>query len=146
MQTNQFQFQAMVGQRLIQWGGLSTGLGAILMTWGSSFRRGIGSQFIGWGIIDALIGWFGLRSSRKQAAQPDAHTKEAQSRARTYLRRVLAINTGLDVLYVSGGLWLAGTQGKRDRFWRGAGIGIVIQGAFLFVFDLMHVLLLQDTD
>lgn len=144
--TDHVQFQMMVGRRLMQWGGLSAGLGAVLMIWGSPWWRGVGSQFAGWGVIDALIGWFGLRSGRKKAAQPDAHTPEAQRKARANLRRVLAVNTGLDVLYIAGGVWLSKTKGKEDRFWRGAGLGIVIQGGFLFVFDLIHALLLRDTD
>ena len=144
--TDHVQFQVMLGKRLIQWGGLSTGLGAVLMTWGSSFLRGVGSQFAGWGIINALIGWFGVRSARKMAAQPDAHTPKTQSEARANLRRVLAVNTGLDVLYIAGGAWLSKTIDEEDQFWRGAGVGIVIQGGFLFVFDLIHALLLRDTD
>jgi hypothetical protein len=138
------QFQGMLGKRLIRWGGLSIGLGAVLMMRKSPFWRGVGSQFAGWGAIDALIGWFGVRDSRKKAARPDAHTPEAQSKARGNLRRILAINTGLDVLYVTGGLWLSSREGRKNRFWQGAGLGIVVQGGFLFVFDLIHTLLLRE--
>ncbi len=144
IRTDIHQFQGMVGKRLLQWGGLSTGMGAVLMTWGSSFWRGVGSQFAGWGVIDALIGWFGLRSGQKQATQPEAHKPASQSEASRKLQRVLAINTGLDVLYVTAGLWLSGTKGKKNPFWRGAGIGIVVQGGFLFAFDLIHTLLLRE--
>lgn len=140
------QFQVMLGKRLMQWGGLSTGLGAVLMMWGSRFWRGLGSQFAGWGLVNALIGWFGLRSGRKKAAEPDAHTRERQLKERKNLRRILAVNTGLDVLYMIGGLWLSNTKGEEERFWEGTGIGITIQGGFLFVFDLIHALLLVDTD
>jgi hypothetical protein len=48
------------------------------------------------------------------------------------------------VLYVLGGLWLARTKGEDDEFWRGSGWGIVVQGAFLFVFDLIHARQLRD--
>ena len=54
------------------------------------------------------------------------------------LRRLLWINAGLDVLYVAGGLLLAFTLGRRSPFAAGSGWGIVLQGAFLFGFDLLH--------
>ena len=146
IRNDSIQFQVILGKRLIHWGGLSTGMGAVLIMWGSSFWRGVGSQFAGWGIIDALIGWIGVRSARKNAAQPDAHTEVAQSKARKNLRRILVVNSGLDILYMIGGLRLSNKKGEEDRFWQGVGIGITIQGVFLFVFDLIHTLLLVDVD
>jgi hypothetical protein len=62
------------------------------------------------------------------------------------LRRLLLINTGLDVLYVVGGAVLALTLGVGDPTWRGHGWGIVVQGAFLFVFDLFHAQQVPRTD
>ena len=146
IRNDNIQFQVILGKRLIQWGGLSTGVGAVLMMWGSSFWRGVGSQFVRWGIIDALIGGLGVRSAHKNAVQPNAHTEAAQSKARKNLRRFLAVNTGLDILYMIGGLRLSKTKGKEDRFWQGAGTGITLQGGFLFGFDLIHTLLLVDTE
>lgn len=137
-----YQFQVGLGKRLIQWGSLSAGLGVVTAVLGSPFWRGLGIQFAGWGIIDALIGWLGLRSGRRKAAEPGAHSPEIQAKERTNSRRVLAINTGLDVLYVGGGIKLAHTKGRDHRFWRGTGIGIAIQGGFLLLFDLAHIPLL----
>ena len=97
---------------------------------------------MGWGVIDALIAAFGLRGARTKADTPDAHTPERQTRERTTLRRILWINFGLDVGYITGGAAL--TQDKHDRFLRGVGWGIVVQGSFLFVFDLLHALLLRE--
>jgi hypothetical protein len=144
--TDIFQFQAMLGKRLVQWGGLSSGLGGVFMMWGSRFWGGVGSQFAGWGLVDALLGWFGLRSSREKAAESDAHAQETQLKERKNLLRILAVNSGLDIVYIIGGMWLSNTKGKEDRFWQGTGIGITIQGGFLLVFDLIHTLLLIDTD
>ena len=39
---------------------------------------------------------------------------------------------------MAGGVWLARSKGRDDANWRGQGWGIVVQGAFLFVFDLVH--------
>ncbi|MBN1486484.1 MAG: hypothetical protein JW981_02505 [Anaerolineae bacterium] len=60
------------------------------------------------------------------------------------MRRILSVNTGLDVLYVGGGLLVAKSKGRDDDVWRGAGSGIVVQGAFLFFFDLFHAWQLRD--
>ena len=54
------------------------------------------------------------------------------------LRRLLLVNAALDVLYVAGGVTLAVRRGKDDPYWRGVGLGIVVQGGFLLGFDLWH--------
>ena len=41
---------------------------------------------------------------------------------------------------MAGGVWLARTKGREDAGWRGQGWGIVVQGAFLFLFDLYHAM------
>ena len=64
------------------------------------------------------------------------------------LRRLLWLNAALDVGYVAGGWWFAhrfnGAQGERDRSVRGHGYGIILQGAFLFLFDVIHALRLPS--
>jgi hypothetical protein len=87
-----------------------------------------------------------LRQTHRKAASLDAHTPEQQAEARRALSRVLWINTGLDVGYVAGGVALATTKGRRGanrHFWQGTGWGIVLQGGFLLLFDLIHALLLR---
>jgi hypothetical protein len=141
--TDIWQFQSSLSRRLIRWSAGSIVTGAAMLLNPDRRWRGAGAQFIGWGAVDALIAWLGLRSTREKAAAPDAHDRETQQQARTTLRRVLWINTGLDVGYVSAGVVLAKTQGRSDRFWFGSGLGIVVQGGFLLLFDLIHALLLQ---
>ena len=55
-----------------------------------------------------------------------------------FIRKILWINFGLDMLYILGGVWMI-LSWRRD-FWQGTGWGIVFQGAFLFLFDLYHAL------
>ena len=69
------------------------------------------------------------------------YTAEEQSKDTRMLRRVLWVNTGLDVLYIAGGLKLMRTRGRTDERSKGHGAGIVVQGAFLFIFDLIHAVL-----
>jgi hypothetical protein len=68
----------------------------------------------------------------------DAAVDAARSARR--LSRLLWFNALLDVGYMAGGAWLVRTKGRTDPAWRGHGWGIVVQGAFLFVFDLAHAL------
>ena len=53
------------------------------------------------------------------------------------------VNTGLDVLYVLGGWRAMRGRGSADTRWRGRGLGIVLQGGFLFFFDLLNALALR---
>jgi hypothetical protein len=143
--TDIWQFQAALSRRLLAWGALSMGAGVVLALIPDRVWQGIGAQCAGWGMIDAVIAGLGLRQTHKRAADPDEHRPEAQVEARDTLKRVLWINTGLDIGYVAGGIVLAATKGRKgrnSRFWRGSGWGIVLQGGFLLVFDLIHALLI----
>ena len=60
------------------------------------------------------------------------------------MRKLLWINNALDVVYVAGGTALIILYGNGSVFWRGTGWGIVVQGAFLFAFDLYHALRVPD--
>jgi len=130
-------FQDALTRRLLLWSTLSLVAGAILLLAGDAFWRGFGLQAVAWGAIDAGIALFGRRAAQKRqaSAQPGAETTAREARN---LRRFLWINTGLDVLYVAGGLFLVSTLGRSDPFAAGTGWGIVLQGGFLFVFDLLH--------
>lgn len=138
---NIWQFQIMLSQRLLRWAGISIGLG-LLMRFGGSFWRGVGSQFAGWGLVNALIAFGGRVMAQERAAGydnpgvPEVLNKESNS-----LQRLLWINAGLDVLYMLGGGWLI-RRDKGDGRRKGMGLGVIIQGAFLFVFDIVHALML----
>jgi hypothetical protein len=134
------------------WATGSVAVGAVLAIVGRAVDapvvRGFARQQIGWGAIDGAIAAFGAARSRGQ--QPDSlalvgphdgPTPADAERARK-LERVLAINTGLDVVYVSSGIALAGAAEPlarrmgRDRYELvGDGLGIVVQGGFLLALD-----------
>ena len=86
-------------------------------------------------------GWSALQAGLADPTKPAHLLREERN-----LRRLLLINTGLDVLYVAGGVALALTLGASNPTWRGHGWGIVVQGAFLFAFDLIHVRRVPRTD
>jgi len=137
------QFQMGLSGRLMRWAGFSVGTGIALVATGDRFKRGVGTQCIGWGVIDGLLAFLGAQYASRKMAEPDSHTQGEQARARRNLRRILSVNTGLDVPYIIGGLWLVRHKGDEDAFWQGTGWGIVGQGAFLLIFDLIHALKLK---
>lgn len=125
-------YQQILTRRLIQWALLSLGIGGLLVG-GSRFWRGVGGQFIGWALVNLGIAYFGVTTSEnRRVALPDQLAPEVLEREAHDLRRLLWINTALDLLYVAGGRWLI-RRGKPGTGW-----GIVVQGAFLFLFDLLH--------
>jgi len=142
-----WEFQARLARRLMAWGVASIAAGAVFILYKDKFWRGLGQQFFLWGLIDALIAWFGGRGSQQRLAKFSADpagllaATQAGKDARR-LQNLLAINTALDVLYVFGGAAVLRRRGAVDRYWRGAGLGIIIQGAFLYLFDLIHALLI----
>lgn len=140
---NIWQFNDQLAQRLLSWNVINAVAGALLwVVSGSAYRRGIGSQAVGWAIINIGIAVAGQRMTRQRFAKlatpfdPDIVGRETDN-----LRRILWVNTAImDPLYVIGGWWLARTRGTDNHRWRGIGHGIMIQGLLLLVFDLIHVL------
>jgi hypothetical protein len=124
-------FTNTIAQRLFLWGALSTSGGVLLQFSRKPFWIGVGQQAIGWGLIDALIALVAGRSS-------------AKSLSGKTLRRMLLFNAALDVLYILGGFVFARTKGATDEKLRGQGWGIVLQGLFLFKFDLIHGLFVPN--
>lgn len=96
-------------------GSVAVGAGCSL----SSRTRGFGRQTAAWGLIDGAIAYAGVRGRRRKGPTDPVR-----------LRRVLLVNAGLDVGYVAVGVRLL--QGSR---FRGDGLAVLVQGAFLLVLD-----------
>lgn len=141
------QFQASLTQRLLGWSGLSIASGLILAFLPKRFWRGMGHQFLGWGLVDgviALLGMGGMQRRRQKRVSYPVAAEELDSEART-MATILAVNSGLDILYVAGGAQTISKKGADDDYWRGAGWGIILQGGFLLIFDLIHYFILRQT-
>jgi hypothetical protein len=125
--------------RLALWGAGSVLLGTLLLVWlawrrtAAPLLRHFAIQSAAWGAVDLGIcawGWRGLGLRNFAGAQQ--------------LVNVLWLNLGLDVGYCMLGITLA------LACWRlgpkpggmGAGMGIVVQGLALFLFDLRLILLI----
>jgi hypothetical protein len=141
---NIWEFQSILSRRLLFWSIISIFGGLILQFPRNRLSNGIGVQFSAWGLIDAIIAIFGDRAAKQRATSlPDPLAKDIVDRESHKLYKILLVNTCLDIGYMLGGSALSLTKGKSDPGWRGHGIGIIIQGAFLFFFDLVHMLLIR---
>ena len=132
-------FQEKLTRRLSWGAGISILLGLGMFLFQTSFWNGIAFQFLGWALIDLLIALAGGSAARKRKSRlgPEGSAAAAPGEARS-LGRILWINTALDVVYMLGGVLLAVLPGSSNPLWLGTGIGILLQGAFLFFFDWFH--------
>lgn len=71
-----------------------------------------------WGLIDGIIGWANLLTLSVEL---------------DFLRKVLMVNSGLDLVYILTGIILAT---RKQPLLKGFGWAVLVQGAFLLVFDL----------
>ena len=134
-----WRFQQRLTGMLLGWAAASIGVGLALRRGGDALPRGVGEQYVGWGVINALIALIGRQGASRQRS---AALSDAAAQKRT-LSRLWWVNTGLDVLYVLGGWRVMRGRGAADAHWRGRGLGIVLQGGFLFFFDLLNALALR---
>ncbi|HSH02911.1 MAG TPA: hypothetical protein VLL52_10365 [Anaerolineae bacterium] len=135
---NIWKFQSLISRRLLMWAVTSIIIGWRWLRQPHPFRRGLGLHFTTWGLIDALIALGGARAAHKRRQHPQALSPQTLRRETKKLRRLLWLNAGLDVGYIYGGWHLWRSRGATDAHWRGQGIGIIIQGAFLLIFDCWH--------
>lgn len=136
-------FQRKLTRRLFAWSSVSISSG-VLMQWRiDPLWKGLGIQFVAWGMVDALIALVGSLSTQKRMDNVDQKNPYQQEilEARK-LCRLLWINTFLDILYMAGGLALIKKRERKDRYWIVQGWGIFLQGGFLYIFDLIHVLIM----
>jgi len=91
-----------------------------------------------WNGVNLGIAAAGYWSATHAGASPDAYTA---LREHYGFEKILLLNAGLDVGYMAGGFYLmerAKNTTKRPERLRGYGKSIVVQGAFLFAFDVAN--------
>ena len=131
-------FENLLSRRLFLWAGTSilSGMGMILF--GGTFWQSFGIQALVWGAIDAIIAWLGLRRVEKRLGKPSKIQLEEKEASK--IRKLLWFNSALDVVYIAAGAGILYFRGQEGAFWRGTGWGVIIQGAFLYLFDIWHAL------
>ena len=130
-----YPLQICISYHLLIWSALSI-VGGALLLFASPFWRGVGLQGLVWGAIDAAIAGFGLLSLRRKRNRPDAEDPQTLLIETRNLHRLLLINAGLDVLYTVVGIFIL--TRFVSEFARGNGVGVVVQGTFLLLFDLFY--------
>jgi hypothetical protein len=128
-----------ISRRLLVWSGLSIVTGLLFILLGGAFWQGVGIQSSAWGAVDGIIALVGKRVAERRRSARDGQAKDRSNEQEAHrLARLLRVNAGLDVVYVSTGVGMAIWPGASRSKWRGHGWGVIVQGAFLLIFDLAH--------
>lgn len=123
------------------WATANLGAGALVR---SGAERGseawyFGNMTMGWSAINLGIAVPGLLALRKEARSPLDIPGTFKAQRRT--EALYLINTGVDLGYMGLGLWMQErglrTTGEDGARLRGFGNAILVQGAFLFAYDLV---------
>lgn len=134
-----WKFQRLVLKRLVIWVGISIALGLSFLLFRNEYWNGMAIQFIAWAVVNLAIAFFGKRSLDRRYASLKKAERQAQAETeRTKLVRSLWTNTILDAFYIVGGRLVMIFLGRNSSWWLGMGLGIILQGSFLFFFDLIH--------
>ena len=89
-----------------------------------------------WNTVNMGLGIAGLLSERKSRKMLDF--TEAQKK----VERIFLFNSGLDLLYIGGGVAMLQTKNaKNPERMRGYGNALILQGSFLLVFDAVEYFL-----
>lgn len=115
------------------WSVLSMGAGAYQLFSPNPLIKAMGMQNLIWGMVDGGIALYGSH----QLSNTDWSSKNLQQE-REKFRKILLINTLLDVGYLALGFGLANAANAK---WHGHGQGILIQGGFLLLFDGINYVL-----
>lgn len=120
----------------------------ILMEQHRGSERAFHQMNIGWNVVNLGIAGLGYWHSVRQLARPPGHPG-AMLRQQQKIRQSLLFNAGLDLAYVTAGAWMI-DRGRRpqqpDARLEGFGKSLLLQGGFLFVFDLTFFLIHDRRD
>jgi hypothetical protein len=86
-----------------------------------------------WNTVNLGLGISGLMSERKSKTSLNL---EQSIKAQKKIERIFLVNSGIDLLYIGGGLAMRQMQNaKNPERMRGYGNAIILQGIFLLLFD-----------
>lgn len=119
------------------WGAVNSASGLGLSSGASKDARYTFRTCTYFGLVNLALGQAGYWTARKKRGQ--VLTPEQNLREQRKMEKIFLINTGLDLVYMAGGLHLINrglqkTGDSRDKS-LGYGRGLMIQGGFLFLFD-----------
>lgn len=119
------------------WALLNIGTGLALRSRYDDDRRHFHTMNAGWNAVNLGLAGFGYFRSRRLRLKEVSETEFSNHYLNT--RQTLLFNAGLDLAYMGAG-WALMERSRYDTEralqWRGFGHSLLLQGAFLFVFDL----------
>lgn len=115
-------FNKRIGIPLMVWGGINVIISGFYFFSPPELIKGILLQAFLWGLIDALVGLFAYLWKKEFDLKK--------------IKKILLVNVYLDIIYVIIGVLLIILS--NSTFLIGNGYGVAIQGAFLFIVDLIH--------
>lgn len=90
-----------------------------------------------WNVVNLALAGFGYYEA--STADPLTYNLFGSLKEHYAMEKILLFNAGLDVGYMAGGLYLmerAKNSQHRQELFKGFGQSVIIQGGFLFMFDL----------
>jgi hypothetical protein len=119
------------------WAAGNIATGAVLMGKKTGEDKYFHQMNLGWGAVNLGIATVGYLASMK--ADPAGFDTYSTVHEHFKMQKILLFNAGLDLGYMAGGFYLMerskNTSNNPERL-KGFGKSIVLQGAFLFAFDL----------
>ncbi len=115
------------------WGLANLGTGLVFMHNSQNEWKFFHPMNAGWGAVNvglATMSWF-------QANRALGRANKGKQQKPTFFKNLFLINTCLDLGYMGGGIYLnsVASRQKNPDQWKGFGTSILMQGAFLFLFD-----------
>jgi hypothetical protein len=111
-------------------------------------ERAFHQMNVGWNLVNLSIAGLGYWHTSRQLRRPPGSPGEIL-RQQQKIRQSLLFNAGLDLAYVTAGAWMMdrGVQADRpDARLEGFGKSLLLQGGFLFLFDISFFLIHQHSD
>ena len=109
---------------LLGWGLISILMGATLFYFNNDFIRGIGTQFLVWGLVNSSIGIFVILRKSQHSSKK--------------LAKILLFNSFLDLIYLFVAIVLIFEIFINGDSAVGHGFGVLFQGFFLLIFDTYY--------
>jgi len=119
------------------WAAANMLIGGVGMFNSQGSNRAFHQMNLGWNAVNLGLAASGLWTAHH--TDPGNFDLWQTLLAQQKLQKILLFNAGLDVGYMAAGFWMlerAKNDQKKAERWRGFGRSIILQGAFLFVFDL----------
>ena len=122
---------------LAAWAGINIIQGSISATNAQGSDRYFFRMNSYWNLVNLGIATYGLVMVRKQLQKTISFKDNFREQQKT--EKILLLNTGLDAAYIATGLFLK-ERGARLASEQNSGFGnsLILQGAFLLVFDLVQ--------